>query len=84
MTAPVEIEIRIMSVTLQNIEATARAAQAALDDLPPPFECNPRHLRQRDRLGEILIHSANAHRYAKEIEVRLAAVICCANEVLTD
>lgn len=71
MKAPVEIQVR--PVVMPHIEQAARAAQAALDDLPPPFECTPRQLRLRDRLGEILIHTARAHIEAWKIEARLAA-----------
>lgn len=75
-----EIEIHVTPVILSHIEAAACAAQAALDDLPPPFECTPRQLRQRDRLGEILIHTANAHRHAKDIEASLATTLYLADQ----
>lgn len=74
MTAPAQIKISVTPLILPHVEAAARAAQAALDDLPLPFESDAAQLRQRDRLGEVLIHTANAHRKAKDIEARLAAL----------
>lgn len=68
-----EIEISVTPVILPHVEQAARAAQSAIDDMPPAYECTPRQLRLRDRLGEILVHSANAHRHAQEAEAILAA-----------
>lgn len=69
-----EVEVHVRPIVMPEVEAAARAAQAALDDLPLPFESDAAQLRQRDRLGEVLIHTANAHRKAKDIEARLAAL----------
>ena len=84
MNVPAEIEIRVTPVILSHVEAAARAAQAALDEIPPPFAADPVQLYLRDHLAEILVATANAHRRAKELEGRFVVAQHFARQVMQD